>query len=259
MNVFEGVDEAQMQSADKYSKNKELIMSAQGDDEKAALAATEELILVNMGLVRSIALRFRDRGTEGEDLIQIGTIGMIKAIRSFDLSRETTFSTYAVPLIIGEIRRHLRDDGLIKVSRAQKRLGIELMNERARISSNEGREPSIDELALICGVSCEEAAMAIDSIAPVISLSECVGKDDNNLTLESRIADESDDIGRISDSIALGQAIALLPPMWKKIVLLRYYRNYTQQETAGMLGLSQVKVSREEKKIIEFLRAELGA
>ena len=112
-----------MQSADKYSKNKELIMSAQGDDEKAALAATEELILVNMGLVRSIAMRFRDRGTEVEDLIQIGTIGMIKAVRSFDTEREVVFSTYAVPLISGEIKRFLRDDGMVKVSRSLKENG----------------------------------------------------------------------------------------------------------------------------------------
>ena len=116
-----------MQAFDKYAKNRDLIAMAQSGNDAEAQAATEQLIRLNMGLVRSLAIRFRDRGTEQEDLIQIGTIGMIKAIRSFDLSRETTFSTYAVPLIVGEIRRHLRDDGLIKVSRYHRRLGLELM------------------------------------------------------------------------------------------------------------------------------------
>lgn len=244
-------------TADKYAGNRELLRLAQSEDGQLSMRATEELLTTNMGLVRSIALRFRDRGTELEDLIQIGTIGMIKAIRSFDLGRETTFSTYAVPLIIGEIRRHLRDDGLIKISRIQKHLGMELMRARSRILFDEGREPGIDELASLCGVSPEEAAMAIDAITPVSSLSESFGED-GGLTLEGRLCDVDNEIERLSDSIALGQAIAKLSPMHKKILSLRYFRNMTQQETASLLGLSQVKVSREEKKIMEILRGELA-
>ncbi len=243
---------------EKYAKNKELIEIAQSGEEERALAATEELIQNNMGLVRSIAMRFRDRGTELEDLVQIGIIGMIKAIRSFEIERETTFSTYAVPLIIGEIRRHLRDDGLIKVSRSQRKLGLELINVRSKILATDGREPKLDELAALCGVSPEEAAVAIDAITPVSSLSESIGGDDGTLTLECRIADEENEIEKISDKIALGQAISKLPILWKKIVLLRYYQNLTQQETAVRLGLSQVKVSREEKKIMAFLKNELA-
>ena len=246
-----------VQAAEKYAKNRELIQTAQSGENAASLAAMEELICNNTGLVRSIAVRFQDRGTELEDLIQIGTLGMIKAIRSFDLSRETTFSTYAVPLIIGEIRRHLRDDGLIKISRGQRKLGMELMNVRNHILTVEGREPRIDELAQLCGVTAEEAAIAIDAVAPISSLSESIGNDDSVLTLESRIAVEDNEIERLSDSIALEEAMAKLSPLWKKIVLLRYYRNLTQQETAMRLGLSQVKVSREEKKIMAFLRHEL--
>ncbi len=242
---------------EKYARNKELIEIAQSEEEARSLAATEELICNNMGLVRSIAMRFRDRGTELEDLIQIGIIGMIKAIRSFETERETTFSTYAVPLIIGEIRRHLRDDGLIKVSRSQRKLGLELLNVRNKILATDGREPKLDELAILCGVSAEEAAVAIDAITPVSSLSESIGNDDGTLTLECRIADEDNEMERLSDSIALGQAVSKLPALWKKIVLLRYYRNLTQQETATRLGLSQVKVSREEKKIMAFLKTEL--
>lgn len=256
MNGTEGKNNI-MQSCDKYAQNRELIEMAQGDDEKSAQIATERLVDLNMGLVRSLAARFRDRGTEIEDLIQIGTIGMIKAIRSFELSRDTTFSTYAVPLIIGEIRRHLRDDGLVKVSRYHRKLGMELAGARNRIVAMRGCEPGIEELAVLCGVSAEEAAIAIESISPVASLSEVVGGDDSNLTLESRLADEDNEIERISDNIALGQAISHMPELWQKIVLLRYYRNMTQQETANLLGLSQVKVSREEKKIMLFLRGEL--
>ena len=256
MNGEKGVEKS-VQACDKYANNRQLIQAAQGEDERKAMAATEELIHVNLGLVRSLANRFKDRGTDLEDLIQIGTIGMIKAIRSFDLTRETTFSTYAVPLIIGEIRRHLRDDGFIKVSRYHRKLGMDLVNIRNRIVAQRGYEPGIEELAKLCEVSPEEAAIAIDAISPVSSLSEVIGGDDSNLTLESRIADDDNQIERISDSIALGQAISHMPEMWKKIVLLRYYRNMTQQETADLLGLSQVKVSREEKKIMTFLRGEL--
>ncbi len=239
-------------SEDIYSANAELIRRAQDGDD----GACETLIVNNYGLVRSIAVRFRDRGTEFEDLMQIGTVGMIKAIRSFDLSRGTAFSTYAVPLIIGEIRRHLRDDGIIKISRNYKKTGMLLMREAARISNEEGREAHIGELAERCGISPEEAAVALDAMTPVSSLSENVYGDDG-VTLEGKIADSSNEIERLSDSIALSQSIAKMQPMWRKIVLLRYYRNMTQQQTADSLGLSQVKVSREEKKILEFLRGEM--
>jgi RNA polymerase sporulation-specific sigma factor len=237
----------------RYAANPELILRAQAEDE----AAMEELVTLNMGLVRSLAIRFRDRGTEMEDLIQIGTIGMIKAIRSFDLSRGTTFSTYAVPLIVGEIRRHLRDDGMIKVSRTYRRIGVALMNARNRICTEEGRDPTIGELAELCGVTPEEAAIALDATAPVSSLSETVYGEEG-ITLEGTIADEDNDIDRLSDKIALDQAISRMQPLWQKIVLLRYYRDLTQQQTADRLGLSQVKVSREEKKIMAFLREQLA-
>lgn len=239
----------------KYLKNRELIALAQSGDEKA----TEELIKSNLGLVRSIAIKFRDRGVEYEDLVQIGTIGMLKAIRSFDLERGTVFSTYAVPLIVGEIRRYLRDDGIIKVSRSYKKLGIRLMRAKSEIISREGRDPHIDELAEICDVSVSEAAVALDSITPVSSLSDTVYGEEG-ITLEATVADSDSmcETEKICEHIALSQAMSKMQPLWKKIVLLRYYRNYTQQQTAEALGLSQVKVSREEKKIFAFLREELA-
>ena len=242
---------------DKFIRNHELILAAQSDDERSSSEAMETLVEENMGLVRSIAIRFRDRGCELEDLIQIGTIGMIKAIRSFSFERGNAFSTYAVPLIMGEIKRHLRDDGPIKVSRAYKKLSAELTAAKNKISTEQGREPTVSELAQACGVSVEEAAIAFEAVSPVASLSETYG-DDEKLTLESQLSSDDSEIDKLNDKIALGQAISKMPKEWQKIVLLRYYRDMTQQQVANALGLSQVKISREEKKIVAFLREELS-
>ena len=237
-----------------YERNAELLERVKNGDTEAEAALVEE----NMGLVRTIARRFLDRGTEYDDLIQIGTIGMIRAIRSFSIERGTQFSTYAVPLIVGEIRRHLRDDGPIKVSRIYKKQGISLIREKNRILTEEGREAGIAELAALCGVSAEEAAISLDAISPVSSLSDFVFGEDT-VTYEGVLADEESEreSERICDRIALSQCIGRLPPLWKKIVLMRYYRNMTQQETAAALGLTQVKISREEKKILAALREDL--
>ncbi len=242
-----------------FSENRRLIGIAQSGSEREAEEATAELIRLNTGLVRSIALRFRDRGVDFEDLMQIGTIGIIKAIRSFDLERGTCFSTYAVPLIFGELRRHMRDEGPMKVGRYYKKLGVALMNVKNRILIEEGREPRIGELATLCGVSAEEAAMALDAMSPMISLSDSAYGDEEGVELGAILPDEesSSQIERLCDRIALGQAVAKMPPQWQKIVMLRFYRNMTQQQTADQLGITQVKVSREEKKILEFLRGEM--
>ena len=240
---------------ERYQRNRELIIRAQGGDERAA----EALIIENTALVKSIALKFRDRGTELEDLIQIGMIGMLKAINSFQLERGTAFSTYAVPLIVGEIRRHLRDDGLIRVSRGYKRTGIAIMREKNSIMTEEGRDAGIAELAEFAGVSVEEAAVALDAVSPVSSLSDNVYGEDSK-TLDSVIPDResAEELENLTDRLSLGQAIKKMPIEWRRIVLLRYYRDMTQQEVAQRLGLSQVKVSREEKKIMSFLRQELA-
>ena len=242
-----------------FSDNLRLLAKSREGSEEEREAATAELIRRNTGLLRSIALRFCERGVDFEDLMQIGTIGMIKAIRSFDPDRGTCFSTYAVPLIFGELRRHMRDEGPIKVGRGYKRLGVELMRIKNRILTEEGRDPSIGELAAACGVSAEEAAMALDSMSPMVSLSDSAFGDEEGVEIGMLIPDEeaSGEIGRLLDRIALGQAVAKMPEQWRKIVMLRYYRNLTQQQTADRLGLSQVKVSREEKKILEFLRGEM--
>ena len=238
-----------------FAHNIALITRAQSGDE----AAMEKLVVDNMGLVRTVAVKFRDRGTEFEDLMQIGTMGMIKAIHSFDTSRGTAFSTYAVPLIVGEIRRHLRDDGLIRVSRGTRHTGMLLMRERARIATEEGREATVSELAAAVGVSVEEAAMALEAMSPVSSLSDnAYGEDSPELGAVIPDRADADEMARQMDRIALAQVIEQLPPMWKKIILLRYYRDMTQQQVADLLGLTQVKVSREEKKIMAFMRERLS-
>ncbi len=239
----------------KYAGNLALIRLAQAGDE----AAMERLVVDNMGLLRSVAQKFRDRGTEMEDLLQIGSIGMIKAIRSFDCARGTAFSTYAVPLMIGEIRRHLRDDGLIRISRGYRQLGVKLLRVRSQIALEEGREATIGELAEACGVTREEAATALDALSPVASLSDnAYGEDSPELGAVIPDQTEADDMARRLDAIALGQVIETLPPDWKKIILLRYYRNMTQQQVADIMGLTQVKVSREEKKIMAYMREKLS-
>ncbi len=243
-----------MDSNTKYSENLDLIKRSQDGDEKA----TSELVKLNAGLVQSIAVKFCGRGVDFEDLMQIGSIGMLKAIRSFDLTRGVVFSTYAVPLIFGEIRRFLRDDGLIKICRPQKKLGAMLMRAKENYISENGTSPRIEEIAKICDVSIEEAAAALCAVSPAISLSEPLCGDEESFTLESTLfsRDESE---KMLEKLSLTEALAKLPELWQKIVLFRYYRDMSQQCTAELLGLSQVKISREEKKLIEFLRKQMSS
>ena len=246
-------------AAKDYSENLALIRLIQTGEGKESERAMEQLLSLNAGLLRNLAYRFRDRGVDMEDLLQIGTIGMIKAARSFDCERGTCFSTYAVPLVFGELRRHMRDEGPIKVGRYYKKLGVALMNAKQKIQAEEGREPRIGELAEACGVSVEEAAMALEASSPIVSLSERAFGDEEGMEWEAMIADEgsTEEMEKMIDRMALGQAIGRMSEFWQQIVAFRYYRNLTQQQTAELLGVTQVKISREEKKIVEFLRGEL--
>ena len=242
-----------------YSKNRELIILAQGEDDASADRATEELVILNSGLVRSVAMKFRDRGLELEDLIQIGTIGLLKAIRSFDLGRGTLFSTYAVPMIFGEIRRTLRDEGIIKVGRYYKTLGVKLMRAKNELMMKYGEEVHISLIASTVGVSVEEAAIALDAMSTPISLSDFAYGEEDGTLIEDTVADlDSLEYNRkFFERMALREAISKLNEDRQKILILRFFRNKTQQQVADILGLTQVKVSREEKKIVEFLRNEL--
>lgn len=247
-----------MEENGRQARHYELIAVAQSADGAKADAAAETLIEENIGLVRTAALRFRDRGAEFEDLMQIGTIGMLRAIRTFDLSRGLAFSTFAVPLIVGEIRRHLRDNGLVRVSRNYKKLAAQLAAVGREIAEREGREAGVAELADACGVCREEAAVALAATAPVASLSEpCCEDDKTELGDRLTDAESADEPEILSDRIALREAIRQMPLLWRRILLLRYYRDRTQQQTADLLGVSQVKISREEKKLLDFLRGKL--
>ena len=240
------------QKQNDYGKNTELILRAQRGDR----AAMDELVSTNMGLIRSIVPRFADRGVEYDDLVQIGAVGMIKAIKSYETSFGTVFSTYAVPLIIGEIRRFLRDDGIIKVSRTVKRTAQNAMRQKEKFVSEHGYEPRISELAGLCGTTEEELTEALESAYPMHSLSETVG-DDENVTLEGAVSSDEDEIDDLCEQLSLRDAVKKLDITEQKIIYLRYFRDYSQQQTADALGLSQVKVSRTEKKIYEKLKQML--
>ncbi len=235
-----------------YSDNIAYIIRSREGDE----SATEELIQRNYALATSIAKRFCGRGVDYEDLIQLALIGMLKAIRTFDTERGTAFSTYAVPLIMGEIRKFLRDDGMIKVNRQSRRNGAILMRAREEFMETEGREPRIEELREITGLEEDEIVCALESCRPIASLSDRIG-DDPALTIENTVEDTECSIDRVFDRIALTDALERLPENWRKIIILRYFKDYSQQQTANILGLSQVKVSREEKKIIAELRRNI--
>jgi len=237
---------------DQYKDNVILIEKAQKGDE----AAAEALIKLNYPLAVSLARRFAGRGCELEDLIQLALFGMLKAIKSFDSSRGCAFSTYAVPLIIGEIRKFLRDDGLIKVSRENKKNSAVILKIREEFSGKHSREPHIDELCALSGLDRESVLCALDCSRPVASISEPL-TDEGGFTVESILGDEGQSMDRTFDRIALADALAKLPEQWRKIIILRYFRDMSQQQTADILGLSQVKVSREEKKIIAELRKSI--
>ena len=219
-------------------------------------SAGERLAEINAPLVYSIAGRFSSRVSDISDLVECGTIGLVKAINTFDFSHGCVFSTYAVPLIFGEIRRFLRDDGIIKVSREERRLSALLNAERER-RLTAGEPSDVESLARVAGVSVQDAASALFSTTPVRSLDECVYDDDEGSPLSSMICDDSEE-ERVFDKMTLRAAIDCLPEADRQLIVLRYLRDLSQTETAKILGLTQVKVSREEKKIISKLRAVLA-
>ena len=234
-----------------YDKNLELIRKYRDGDKEAG----EELATLNRPLVYNIAGRFSGRYADIDELVEMGMIGLVKAINTFDFSRECAFSTYAVPLIFGEIRRFLRDDGIIKVSREQKRLSALINAERER-RLNSGGDLGVASLAAAVGVSAQDAAAALFSTAPVRSLEESAYDDDDATTLGATVYDE-DAQKNSFDKLALRLAIEKLEPTAQKIIILRYFKDYSQAQTAKILGLTQVKISREEKKILAVLRKEL--
>lgn len=231
-----------------------LIAKAHQGDKEARNTLVEE----NIGLVYTIVRRFLGRGIEMEDLVQIGSIGLIKAIDKFDLSFEVRFSTYAVPMIAGEIKRFLRDDGMIKVSRPLKELAAKTGAARERLEFSLGREPTIEELAREVGASREEVAASLEAGAEVESIYRPVGRDEENGgCLMDRIAEKNSENDQVLNRMVLTALLKDLGEQEQQIILKRYFENKTQTVIASELGISQVQVSRLEKKILRQLRERM--
>lgn len=239
---------------------KELILRAHNGDK----AARDKLVLENIGLVYSVSRRFAGRGYELEDINQIGTIGLIKAIDKFDDRFDVRFSTYAVPMIVGEIKRFLRDDGMLKVSRSLKENGYRIKKASDKLVSQNGREATIEELAAATELSVEDVVMALEANTDVESIYRTIYQNDGNeVYLVDKLSGSSGDTVKdefagaqeqLLNSILLEQLLAELDEMEGKLIMLRYFKEMTQTQVADKLGISQVQVSRLEKKILRKLR-----
>lgn len=229
----------------------ELISRAQNGDTGAENFMVEN----NIGLVRSVVKKFLNRGCEYDDLMQIGSIGLLKAIKKFDLSFNVKFSTYAIPMIMGEIKRFLRDDGIIKVSRNLKEIANKAHIIREVLEKDFGREPTISELASELDISKEELVMALDSAHLTQSLYETIHHDEGSpILLIDKIEYSEDEDIEIVDKITLKEVLTNLEPRERQIIMLRYFKDKTQCQVAEVLGMSQVQVSRVEKKILAKIK-----
>jgi RNA polymerase sporulation-specific sigma factor len=233
----------------------ELIRAAAEGDENAA----NELVKQNSGLIWSVVRRFMNRGVDAEDLYQIGAMGLLKSIRKFDFSFDVRFSTYAVPMIMGEIKRFLRDDGMIKVSRSLKETAVKIRMIRDREELEGDKTLTVGEIADELGISCEEVMLAMECTREVDSLQKTVytSTDGSNVTLLERIGDKVCEEEKIVNSIMLKQLIGELPEREQSIIRLRYFEDKTQMQTAERLGISQVQISRIEKKVLLKLRQKM--
>ena len=227
-----------------------LIRAAQAGDRSAA----EQLVVENSGLIWSIARRYFGRGTEPDDLYQLGCVGFLKAVAGFDLSYGTQFSTYAVPKIAGEIRRFLRDDGQVKVSRSLKERAAQIHQARTRLTGTLWREPAVSELAAELGLTPEEIAMAETATGMAESIQRESGEE--GFSLEDVLCTDGME-DRILESLSLRNALSHLTERERMVIDLRYFHGLTQQKIAGLLGVSQVQVSRIEKKALTNLRTYL--
>ena len=227
---------------------KDLIERAHNNDKEAR----EKLILDNMGLIGSIVKRFEGRGIDRDDLFQIGSIGLIKAVDKFDTSFGVMFSTYAVPMIAGEIKRFLRDDGIIKVSRSIKEVAYKAFTAKEQLERELKREPSLCEIGERIGVPVEEIAVAIDASSDIESLHKVIYQGDGNeILLMDRVLDDNNEIRKLTDKVTLEELLSRLDGEERRLIYMRYFQEMTQTQIAQSLGISQVQVSRLEKKILE--------
>ena len=228
----------------------------EGDDE-----ACQQVLTENSGLIWSVVKRYYGCGVETDDLYQLGCIGFIKAVKGFDLNYGTQFSTYAVPLIAGEIKRFLRDNGAIKVSRILKQNGYQISKAKEALLHKYGREATLDELADYTGLCVEDIVMATEANREVESIQQTIcGKDGTQVSLVERLVDEAQSevaAENIMNRILVGQAMEKLGEMEQELIRLRFFEDRTQTEVAKVLGISQVQVSRLEKKILIQMRQNL--
>lgn len=237
-----------------YEDNLQLIpLAKEGNTE-----ALNKLIEANLPLVTSISKKFTNRGYEYEDIYQIGCMGLVKAIKNFDEKYNVKFSTYAVPMIIGEIKRFLRDDGMIKVSRNVKSLAKKLHFDKEALTKELNREPTVEELAQFSGMDKEEILFALESSASMQYLYEVIHQDDGSpVLLIDKLSENAIEDKNITEKLALKEALRNLDTKSRQIIVLRYFKDKTQIQVAKMLGISQVQVSRIEKKVLQEMRKQL--
>lgn len=218
--------------------------------------ARDKILIENTGLIWSIVRRFLNRGHEGEDLFQIGCIGMLKAIDRFDTEFDVAFSTYAVPMIAGEIRRFIRDDGIVKISRKMKENQMKIMHQREIYINEKKQEPTIEELEKVCDLTKEEIVMAMDASRNVESIDKEMYSKDSAYTLMDLAEDDTNIEETVLNKIMVQQLMDMLESKERKIINLRYFKNKTQSQVAKEMGMTQVQVSRLEKKILNSMRNE---
>ena len=237
-----------------YEDNSQLLPLAKAGDAEAM----NRLIEANLPLVTSISKKFINRGYDYEDIYQIGCMGLVKAINNFDDNYNVKFSTYAVPMIIGEIKRFLRDDGIIKVSRNVKSLAKKLHFDKEALTKKLNRDPSIEELAEFSGIDKEEILFALESSASMQYLYEVIHQDDGApVLLIDKLSENAAEDKNLTEKIALKEVLNSLDVKSRQIIVLRYFKDKTQIQVAKMLGISQVQVSRIEKKVLLEMRKQL--
>lgn len=237
-----------------YDDNRELIKCAK----EGSKEALDKLVKNNLPLVSAISRKFLNRGYEYDDIFQIGCMGLVKAVNNFESKYNVKFSTYAVPMIMGEIKRFLRDDGLIKVSRSVKNTARQLHYDREKLVKKLNREPTIEELSKFSGVSTEEIVFATESTVSTQYLYDVVHQDDGSpVLLIDKISKTVDEDSEVIDKIILKEAINNLDSKSRQIIILRYFKDKTQIQVAKMLGISQVQVSRIEKRVLKLMKEKL--
>lgn len=247
-------DEMLKKESYNYDDNVDLIQLAR-DGNKEAL---DRLIQMNLPLVSSISKKFLNRGYDYEDIFQIGSIGLVKAVNNFDSKFNVKFSTYAVPMIIGEIKRFLRDDGIIKVSRNIKNIARKLHYDKEALTRKLDRVPTVEELSEFSGINKEEIIMATESVYGLQYLYDTIHQDDGSpVLLIDKLSENADEDGELVDKLALKEALKNLDVKSRQIIMLRYFKDKTQIQVAKMLGISQVQVSRIEKKVLKQMRENL--